>query len=89
MRTVCLSHQLRGQAALLAREDRQGSQAAQSTLVSSVIKLQGVTFDIKYCAGVQGCHGFPDNTTLSLDDALPANQSYFTYRCRLRKLLGI
>ena len=32
---------------------------------------------------VQGCHGFPDNTTLDLDDALPANQSYFTYRCRL------
>ncbi len=31
----------------------------------------------------QGCHGFPDNTTLDLDDALPANQSYFTYRCRL------
>ena len=29
----------------------------------------------------QGCHGFPSNISLDLNDALPTNVSYFTYRC--------
>ena len=41
----------------------------------------GCVFDWSACTCLQGCNALPENQTLKLLDAFPANRTYATYSC--------